>query len=90
MIENYLIKLLGVPTYKYIVLFLTALFMIASGCDALDNWSDKIIHITFGSDRDGNSEIYVMNCDGSNQTRLTYNSATDIFPVWTSIGIISN
>ena len=29
--------------------------------------------IAFTSDRDGNSEIYVMNADGSDQTRLTVN-----------------
>ena len=32
--------------------------------------------IAFSSDRDGNYEIYVMNADGSNQTRLTNNPAT--------------
>ena len=29
--------------------------------------------IVFGSDRDGNFEVYVMNADGSNQIRLTNN-----------------
>ena len=38
--------------------------------------------IAFHSDRDGNFEIYVMNADGSNQTRLTDNAATDAFPAW--------
>ena len=33
--------------------------------------------IAFTSDRDGNSEIYVMNADGSNQNRLTNNPAED-------------
>jgi tricorn protease-like protein len=36
--------------------------------------------IAFDSDRDGNDEIYVMNADGSNQTRLTDNSASDSSP----------
>src|ERR1041385_8283808 len=36
--------------------------------------------IVFNSDRDGNREIYVMNVDGSNQTRLTNNSAHDFEP----------
>ena len=32
-------------------------------------------NISFSSDRDGNTEIYVMNAqDGSNQTRLTDNA----------------
>jgi Tol biopolymer transport system component len=39
--------------------------------------------ITFTSDRDGNTEIYVMNAqDGSNQTRLTDNAASDALPEW--------
>src|SRR6185437_3540149 len=38
--------------------------------------------IVFASTRDGNSEIYVMNSDGSGVTRLTTNPATDTPPVW--------
>ena len=33
--------------------------------------------IAFESQRDGNHEIYIMNADGSNQVRLTFNSAFD-------------
>src|ERR1041384_8190465 len=36
--------------------------------------------IAFTSDRDGNREIYVMNADGTNQTRLTNNPAVDQLP----------
>jgi WD40-like Beta Propeller Repeat len=36
--------------------------------------------IVFQSDRDGNNEIYLMNADGSNQTRLTNNPAADTQP----------
>jgi uncharacterized repeat protein (TIGR03803 family) len=36
--------------------------------------------IVFASLRDGNYEIYSMNPDGSNQTRLTNNTATDNVP----------
>jgi len=38
--------------------------------------------IAFVSYRDGNSEIYVMNADGSEQTRLTDNPASDVGPRW--------
>src|SRR5690606_21680726 len=38
--------------------------------------------IVFESTKDGNREIYVMNADGSNQTRLTNNSAIDIVTDW--------
>ena len=36
--------------------------------------------IAFANTRNGNSEIYVMNADGSNQTRLTSNPAVDATP----------
>src|SRR5215217_2857156 len=43
--------------------------------------------IAFTSDRDVNREIYVMNAqDGSNQTKLTENAATDEFPSWSPDG----
>jgi len=42
--------------------------------------------IVFASDRDGNYEIYVMNADGSNVTRLTNNPAHDVCPTWSRDG----
>jgi len=42
--------------------------------------------IAFCSSRDGNWEIYVMNADGSNPTRLTHNSANDMDPSWSPDG----
>jgi hypothetical protein len=38
--------------------------------------------IAFASTRDANSEIYVMNADGSGQTRLTTNPAVDATPAF--------
>ena len=42
--------------------------------------------IAFTSDRDGNSEIYVINPDGSNVTNLSNNPAADIGPKWSPDG----
>ncbi len=42
--------------------------------------------IVFHSDRDGNREIYTMNSDGSNITRLTFNKADDVMPTWSPNG----
>jgi len=42
--------------------------------------------IIFASSRDDNEEIYVMDTDGSNQTRLTNNSAADSNPAWSPDG----
>ncbi|MCL0029297.1 hypothetical protein M1N23_04065 [Dehalococcoidia bacterium] len=43
-------------------------------------------HIAFASNRDGNEEIYVMNADGSGQTRLTNNAGGDNWPAWSPDG----
>ena len=45
--------------------------------------SNKIV---FVSERDANDEIYVMNADGSGQTRLTNNSSGDRAPAWSPNG----
>ena len=42
--------------------------------------------IVFQSARDGQPEIYVMNADGSGQTRLTNNPAWDTAPSWSPDG----
>ncbi|MHC4414021.1 MAG: right-handed parallel beta-helix repeat-containing protein [Planctomycetota bacterium] len=42
--------------------------------------------IAFQSDRDSNAEIYVMNADGSGQTRLTNDAGADVAPCWSPDG----
>jgi len=42
--------------------------------------------IVFVSNRDGNDEIYMMDYDGYNQTRLTFNSLKDYMPAWSADG----
>ena len=42
--------------------------------------------IAFHSSRDGNYEIYVMNADGTGQTRLTSNTTYDVSPSWSPDG----
>ena len=42
--------------------------------------------IAFGSDRDGESEIYVMDGDTSNLTNLTNNPDADFMPAWSPDG----
>src|ERR1044072_1758660 len=56
---------------------------------ALDSgavWSPDGNHIAFSSNRDGKSEIYVMNADGSNVQRLTNNLSEDVGPKWSPDG----
>ena len=42
--------------------------------------------IAFTSERDGNSEIYIMNEDGSDQRNLTHHPASDDAPHWSPDG----
>src|SRR5216117_1854859 len=54
------------------------------GGDDTPAWSPDGTRIAFTSARDGNWEIYVMNADGSNATRLTDNGAQ--MPAWSPDG----
>jgi len=42
--------------------------------------------IAFISQRDGNDELYVMNADGTGQTRLSNDPAFDFAPIWSVDG----
>jgi len=53
-----------------------------AGFDIDPVWSPDGSKIAFRSQRDGNAEIYVMNADGSNQSNLTNDPATDVSPSW--------
>jgi Tol biopolymer transport system component len=54
--------------------------------DLAPAWSPDGTRIVFETLRDGNSEIYVMNSDGSEQVNLTRNSAPDHAPAWSPDG----
>ncbi len=57
--------------------------------NALDEgaaWSPDGSRIAFDSNRDGKTEIYVMNADGSNVKRLTSNLSDDLGPKWSPDG----
>ena len=49
-------------------------------------WSPDGRKLAFVSRRDGNSEIYVMNADGSEQENLTREPANDSHPSWSRDG----
>ncbi len=56
------------------------------GTYATPAWSPDGRKLAFVSDRDGNSEVYVMNADGSGQRNLTRNAAFDADPSWSPDG----
>jgi Tol biopolymer transport system component len=49
-------------------------------------WSPDGQKIIFACERSGNSEIFVMNADGSGQRSLTRNPAFDADPAWSPDG----
>ena len=53
---------------------------------ATDGYAALKAQIAFTSTRDGNSKIYVMDSDGSNQVRITDNPARDYDPAWSPDG----
>jgi Tol biopolymer transport system component len=58
----------------------------APGTDDRAAWSPSGQRIAFESSRDGNREIYVMNADGTDQTRRTFNDVVDANPSWSPDG----
>ena len=73
----------GVGVVLAFILVLTSVIFPRAGHAAFPGTNGKI---AFQSDRDGNFEIYVMNADGSGQTRLTNNSVVDYLPAWSPDG----
>jgi dipeptidyl aminopeptidase/acylaminoacyl peptidase len=57
---------------------------IADGTDITPGWSGQ--QITFQSDRDDNNEIYKMESNGTNQTRLTNHPEIDVDPAQSTDG----
>lgn len=58
----------------------------SSANDDHPTWSPDGTQIAFVSDRDGNSEIYILNIDSSDLIRLTDNDAQDRSPQWSPDG----
>ena len=52
------------------------------GTNYSPNWSPDGGQIKFRSKRGGDFDIYVMDADGSDVTRLTIHRADDYYPVW--------
>ena len=55
--------------------------------DVVASWSPDGKYLAFTSARDGNKQVYVMDADGQNITRLTYHDAESYEPAsWSSDG----
>lgn len=76
--------------FKYRLAYMAlACVLLLSGVVLLINvraQAPRQAQIVFSSDRDGNSEIYVMDVDGKNQRRLTNNPAGNGSAAWSPEG----
>jgi Tol biopolymer transport system component len=59
---------------------------LTTGSGEYPSWSPDGTRIAFATARDGNYEIYVMDADGTHETRLTNNPAYDMSPSWSPDG----
>lgn len=55
--------------------------LVAASLASTGAYGQTTSKIVFHTDRDGNSDVYIMNEDGTGQTNLTNNSAVDEYPV---------
>src|SRR3990172_7903173 len=75
-----------IGVFPILTILLASMILIISQSTTAFGQSSPTGLIAFESDRDGNREIYVMNADGTSQTRLTNNPASDINPSWSHDG----
>jgi len=50
------------------------------------SWSPDGLRLVYSSDVDGDSEIYIVNADGSGHRQLTQDAFSDIHPSWSPAG----
>ena len=61
-------------------------FLVFGSLSAVLAKAPETAKIVFTSSREGNSEIYIVNPDGSDQQNLTQHRARDSAPVWSPTG----
>ena len=69
-----------------LICYVFSTFLIFAPLSAVLATAPETAKVVFTSKRDGNSEIYIMNPDGSDQTNLTQHRANDHAPVWSPTG----
>ena len=71
---------------RFFALFCCISFLLFDSSLTTSAKAPSTAKIAFTSNRDGNSEIYVMNPDGNQQVNLTKHPAADFDPVWSPTG----
>ena len=69
-----------------LVFWLLSLILMSTNISNTRAKAPTTAKIVFGSYRDGNGEIYIMNPNGSEQVNLTRDPAEDLFAVWSPDG----
>jgi Tol biopolymer transport system component len=70
-----------------LALFALGVITISFGCSTIVSDSSAITgRIAFQSERNGNTDIYVMNVDGSEEVRLTSDTSREVYPDWSPDG----
>ena len=73
--------------YRFRFLFWSLAFILSSAqVSTVFARAPVTAKIVFASTRDGNSEIYIMNPDGSKQVNLTRHPSRDLAPAWSPTG----
>jgi TolB protein len=76
----------GLLQARFLAALVFSAVLATAGDPARAAFSGSNGKIAFESNRDGNTEIYVMNLDGSGQTNLTNDPGEDFNPAWSPDG----
>jgi Tol biopolymer transport system component len=69
-----------------LVIFLLSLISCKNATEPASELKNPAFRIAFVSDREGNNQIYIMDMDGNNETKLTYDSENYYFPQFSPDG----
>lgn len=67
-------------------LFVVSIILLCASISPVFAKAPTTAKIAFGSARDGNREIYIMDPDGTQQVNLTRHKADDVSPAWSPTG----
>ena len=82
------------PAHKFLIVIGLCTIIFIGDMSLKNGLASNLAQIVFSSNRDGNSEIYVMDANGESQIRLTHHPFLDSQAVWspdgTRIAFVSN
>src|SRR5690349_5840567 len=79
-------EVISMPAYPKVLLAGTLILVSAGTASTQQGRAAGDNMLAFVSERDGNSEIYVINADGTGLLRLTNDAGRDVDPAWSPDG----